>query len=83
LRIAYLFGSTPRGYLAGTLLNGIDIQEHGFKSTGGTNVQRTLRTWPGLVVLLVDMLKGVAAIVFARWFYLGSIHCRPSPAESP
>ena len=69
LAIAYLFGSTPTGYLAGRLLKGIDIREHGSKSTGATNVLRTLGKWPALVVLLVDVLKGVGAIVFTRWFY--------------
>src|SRR5213083_289851 len=69
LAIAYLFGATPTGYLAGKLLRGIDIREHGSKSTGATNVLRTLGKWPALVVLLVDVLKGAAAIVFARWFY--------------
>ena len=69
LAIAYLFGSTPTGYLAGKLLKGIDIREHGSKSTGATNVLRTLGKGPALVVLLVDVLKGVAAIVFAGWFY--------------
>lgn len=69
LAIAYLLGSTPTGYLAGQLLKGIDIREHGSKSTGATNVLRTLGKWPALVVLLVDVLKGMAAIVFAGWFY--------------
>ncbi len=69
LAIAYLLGSTPTGYLAGRLLKGIDIREHGSKSTGATNVLRTLGKWPFLVVLLVDVLKGVGAIVFTRWFY--------------
>jgi acyl phosphate:glycerol-3-phosphate acyltransferase len=69
LAIAYLFGSTPTGYLAGKLLKGIDIREHGSKSIGATNVLRTLGKWPALVVLLIDVLKGAAAIVFARWFY--------------
>ena len=67
--IAYLFGATPTGYLAGKLLKGIDIREHGSKSTGATNVLRTLGKWPALAVLLVDVLKGLGAIVFARWFY--------------
>jgi len=69
LAVAYLFGSTPTGYLAGRLLRGIDIREHGSKSTGATNVLRTLGKWPALAVLLVDVLKGAAAIVFARWFF--------------
>ncbi len=69
LAIAYLFGATPTGYLAGKLLRGIDIREHGSKSTGATNVLRTLGKWPALAVLLIDVLKGAAAIVFALWFY--------------
>jgi glycerol-3-phosphate acyltransferase PlsY len=67
--LAYLFGSLPTGYLAGKLLKGIDIREHGSKSVGATNVLRTLGKWPALVVLLVDVLKGVAAIVVARWLF--------------
>ena len=69
LVVAYLFGSTPTGYLAGKLFKGIDIREHGSKSTGATNVLRTLGQWAALVVLLVDVLKGAAGIFFARWFY--------------
>lgn len=69
LAIAYLFGSTPTAYLAGKLLKGIDIREHGSRSVGATNALRTLGVWPGLVVLLVDVLKGVAGIAFVRWLY--------------
>jgi acyl phosphate:glycerol-3-phosphate acyltransferase len=69
LVIAYLFGSIPTGYLAGKLLNGIDIREHGSRSTGATNVLRVLGKWPALAVLIIDVLKGVAAIVFTGWFF--------------
>jgi glycerol-3-phosphate acyltransferase PlsY len=69
LAVAYFFGAMPTGYLAGRLLKGIDIREHGSKSTGATNVLRTVGKWPALVVVLVDLLKGAAAVVFARWFY--------------
>ncbi|MCC8938021.1 glycerol-3-phosphate acyltransferase [Bradyrhizobium sp. Arg68] len=69
LAVAYLFGSMPTGYLAGKLLKGIDIRQHGSKSTGATNVLRTLGKWPALVVLVVDVLKGAAAIMFAGWYY--------------
>ncbi len=67
--VAYLFGSIPTGYWAGLLLKGIDIREHGSKSTGATNVLRTLGKGPAIVVLLIDVLKGVAAVGFARWLY--------------
>ena len=66
LVIAYLLGSIPTGYLAGKL-KGIDIREHGSKSTGATNVLRTLGKLPAAVVLLVDVLKGAGAVSFVRW----------------
>ncbi len=69
LAVAYLLGSIPTGYLAGRLLRGIDIRQHGSRSTGATNVLRTLGKWPALAVLLIDLLKGAAAVVFVRWFY--------------
>jgi acyl phosphate:glycerol-3-phosphate acyltransferase len=59
---AYLLGSFPTGYLAGRLLKGIDIREHGSGSTGATNVLRTLGKVPGSAVLLTDVFKGVAAV---------------------
>lgn len=67
--IAYLFGSIPTGYLAGKLVKGIDIREHGSYSSGATNALRTLGKWPAAAVLLIDVLKGVAAILFAIWFF--------------
>lgn len=83
LATAYLLGSIPAGYLAGKLLRGIDIREHGSRSTGATNVLRTLGKWPALAVLLVDVLKGAAAIAFARWFYpwLGTLPSVTPPTD--
>src|SRR3546814_8963298 len=69
LGVAYLLGSLPTGYLVGRLLSDIDIREHGSGSTGATNVLRTLGKGPALLVLLVDALKGAAAIGFALQFY--------------
>jgi glycerol-3-phosphate acyltransferase PlsY len=68
LAIAYLAGSIPTGYLAGRLLKGVDIRTVGSGSTGATNVLRTLGKWPALAVLLLDVLKGAAAVAFVRWF---------------
>jgi len=77
--IAYLFGATPTAYLAGKLLGGIDIREHGSKSVGATNALRTLGKWPALAVLVVDVLKGGAAIAFARW-YCAWLYASPAVA---
>lgn len=67
--IAYLCGSIPTGYWLGKRLRGIDLREHGSKSTGATNVLRTLGKAPAAATLLIDLLKGAAAVAFARWFY--------------
>ncbi|OEO30480.1 acyl-phosphate glycerol 3-phosphate acyltransferase [Devosia insulae DS-56] len=67
LAVAYLLGATPTGYLAGRLLKGIDIRQHGSGSTGATNVLRILGKWPALAVFVVDVLKGAAAVAFAGW----------------
>lgn len=72
---AYLLGSTPTGYTAARLLKGIDIRKHGSGSTGATNVLRTIGKGPGLLVLLVDMLKGILAIALVYWaFTLAASH---------
>ncbi|MBR0708310.1 glycerol-3-phosphate 1-O-acyltransferase PlsY [Bradyrhizobium liaoningense] len=85
LVIAYLLGSIPTGYLAGKLLRGIDIRQHGSRSTGATNVLRTLGTWPALVVLVADVLKGVAAIIVARafcpWLYAALSPMPPTASD--
>ena len=78
--IAYLCGSIPTGYWLGKLLKGIDIREHGSKSTGATNVLRTLGKLPALAVLLIDLMKGVAAIAFVRWLYSSPAVVATKPA---
>lgn len=67
---AYLLGSIPTGYLAGRVLKGIDIREHGSKSTGATNVLRTLGTKPAIAVLAIDVVKGALAIALVRLVFL-------------
>ncbi len=67
LLVAYLLGSIPTGYITARLIKGIDIREHGSGSTGATNVLRNLGKGPGLLVLLVDTLKGVLAIALVDW----------------
>ncbi len=69
LGLAYLLGSIPTGYLAGKLLKGIDIRQEGSGSTGATNVLRTLGKAPAIAVLLIDILKGVAAIAAVNYAF--------------
>ncbi|NJL37171.1 MAG: glycerol-3-phosphate acyltransferase [Leptolyngbyaceae cyanobacterium RM2_2_4] len=77
---AYLLGAIPTGYWIGRL-KGIDIRQHGSGSTGATNVLRTLGKLPALAVLLIDVLKGVAAIAFTRWLYSLPVVAASTPAS--
>jgi glycerol-3-phosphate acyltransferase PlsY len=66
LLTGYLLGSIPSGYLAGRFWRGIDIRQEGSGSTGATNVLRVVGKGPALLVFLVDVLKGTAAVLLAR-----------------
>ncbi|WP_461557515.1 glycerol-3-phosphate 1-O-acyltransferase PlsY [Synechococcus sp.] len=72
--IAYLLGSIPSGYLAARWLAGIDIREHGSGSTGATNVLRHVGKTPALIVFLVDVFKGSAAVLVAKQLLGGDAH---------
>ena len=65
LAIGYLLGSIPSGYLAGRWRKGIDLRELGSGSTGATNVLRQVGKGPALVVFVIDVAKGAAAVLIA------------------
>lgn len=67
--IAYLLGSIPTGYILGRILKGIDIREFGSGSTGATNVLRTISKEAAIAVLIIDMLKGVLAVLAVKSVY--------------
>lgn len=68
LAISYLLGSVPTAYLAGRLLRGIDLREHGSGNLGATNVYRVLGAPAAVVVFLVDALKGaLPVLLLPRW----------------
>jgi glycerol-3-phosphate acyltransferase PlsY len=67
-----LLGSIPTGYLAGRA-KGIDIRKVGSGNIGATNAFRILGKGPGALVLLVDALKGWAAVQLAAPFILQSV----------
>ena len=64
--LGYLLGSFPSGYLAGRWCAGVDIRQLGSGSTGATNVLRQVGKGPALVVFVVDVFKGSAAVILAR-----------------
>ena len=67
--ISYLIGSIPTGYIIVKRLKGIDIRTIGSGSTGATNVKRVLGTKWFFTVMLLDGLKGMAAVYIACRFF--------------
>jgi glycerol-3-phosphate acyltransferase PlsY len=68
LLAAYLLGATPTSYLAGRLVRGIDLREHGSKNLGATNVYRLLGWKYAIPVGLIDVAKGALPVgLFGRW----------------
>ncbi len=72
--VGYLLGSIPTGVLISKLLGKSDPRATGSGKTGATNVLRTLGYGPAAVVVLVDVLKGVAAVLLARYVFFGGVH---------
>lgn len=62
--VSYLFGSIPTAYIFGRLLKGIDIRKHGSGNVGATNALRVLGKGPGILVLALDILKGIIPVIF-------------------
>src|ERR1044072_1192833 len=59
--IAYLIGSIPTAVWVSKAFFGIDIRDYGSGNAGATNTFRVLGSKWGTFVMIVDMLKGVAA----------------------
>jgi len=65
--ISYLLGSIPFGIIVCKLWKGIDIREYGSKNPGATNVYRVIGPIPALIVLLLDISKGlIATLLISR-----------------
>lgn len=60
---AYLFGSVPFSYLVVRRLLGTDVRSVGSGNAGATNVLRAAGKGPALLVLALDIAKGVAAVL--------------------
>jgi len=72
LILAYLIGALPFSIIAGKLLKGIDIREHGSGNAGATNTFRVLGKKAGIPVLFLDVLKGFLAVSLAHYSEFGS-----------
>src|SRR5579863_6469508 len=64
---SYLLGSIPFGYLLVRIFRGEDVRRSGSRNIGATNVSRT-SPMLGVLTLLLDALKGAAAVWLTRLF---------------
>jgi len=62
--VSYLLGSIPFGYLLVRIFRGEDVRLSGSGNIGATNVSRKSPTL-GVLTLLLDALKGTAAVVLS------------------
>ena len=75
---SYVFGSLPFGLLIAKWWAGIDVREHGSGNIGATNVYRVVGKPAGLLVFVLDVLKGFLPPVAARllgldaWWQMGA-----------
>jgi len=63
---SFLIGAIPWGYVVGKTSRGVDLRTVGSGGTGATNVLRTVGARASALVALLDILKGVLPVVFAR-----------------
>lgn len=66
IAISYLVGSIPFGVIFAKI-KGVDIMAVGSGNTGATNVARTLGWKIGIVVFILDILKGVIPAALAKY----------------
>lgn len=65
--IAYLLGSVSFSILMARWLRKIDIRQYGSGNAGATNTLRVLGVGPAIVVFVLDVLKGTAAVALGWW----------------
>ena len=70
LACSYLLGSIPFGYILVRTVRGQDVRQTGSGNIGATNVSRTSPAL-GMLTLLFDALKGLAAVILTRTLFPG------------
>lgn len=69
---SYLFGSIPWGLVIGQVFFHKDIRKEGSGNAGGTNAGRVLGKPIGVLVVLLDALKGLISMTLAHYIAPGT-----------
>ena len=64
--LAYVLGSVPWGFLIGMAVKGVDIRQYGSGKIGTSNVLRTAGGTFAALTLVLDLSKGLLAVLLAR-----------------
>ncbi len=65
--VAYLLGSVNSSILISKAVSGKDIRESGSGNAGATNMLRTMGKKYAVLTLIIDIFKGVLAVLFAMF----------------
>ncbi len=71
--LSYLVGSIPTSIIISKLVKGIDIRNYGSGNAGGTNVMRILGWKYGVLVILLDAIKGSIAVILIARLHFGGL----------
>ncbi len=68
LIFSYLLGSIPNGLIFGKLFWNKDLRQFGSKNIGATNAWRVLGAKAGILIFVLDFLKGAICVKLAKYF---------------
>ncbi len=78
--LSYLVGSIPTSIILTKIIKGVDVRNYGSGNAGATNASRVLGKKYGLLVVILDALKGVIAVIIIARLYFGNF---PFPNDTP
>jgi len=71
--VAYLIGSFPTAWVMTRWRNGKDIRKLGSGNVGAHNVWENVGKLPGIIVGIVDFVKGILAVLIAQIIILNEV----------
>ena len=66
---AYLIGSIPTGLIFGKLIWKKDLRQYGSHNIGATNAWRILGRKAGLLIFILDFIKGQLGVLLGAYFF--------------